>query len=480
MHPYLEELYSRNKQDEREKKNEESPYSPEAMGINENSEKPRSLNPLSPYTDQLEEARKLDTASQEESQLAGEAEKLQATPEDASASMWAGLADIGTQTASNYAKASGVQTSGKPFNEATETVKQKLTLKENLRKNLLDKVQAKKAEREAKKKSLYEQIGMGMKIAGEGREIAQEGRVSSDYAAKQARQSPGTPEAQARADFYKKAYKIDLDPSALSADDMDKLAPGMVKGDLDVSVQEVIEDGKLVKKVVAVDRRTGKVVRTTGIGEGAQKLMKGQEPALSEEVNSINSLTQDAGLDPVKYPPLPEGASREAVDARRRILTAYQASSAKPAELEKLQQGEETLRLFDKIAAMKSEVDTGPLAAGRHAVASWAGMADPKVAAFRRDVLSQVNSYIKQITGAQVTEGEADRLMATMPTMEDQDDVFMAKLQAARDQVSRYQSRYKDQLRKVGRGVGYTSGADRASAQPGKTRKSIGSAADLP
>lgn len=195
MHPYLEELYSRNKQNERETKNEESPYSPEAMGINENNEKPRSLNPLSPYTDQLEEARKLDTASQEESQLAGEAEKLQATPEDASASMWAGLADIGAQTASNYAKASGVQVSGKPFNEATETVKQKLTLKENLRKNLLDKVQAKKAEREAKKKSLYEQIGMGMKIEEDSRSRTEFGQKQEDRARLD---RPLTPEEKAR------------------------------------------------------------------------------------------------------------------------------------------------------------------------------------------------------------------------------------------------------------------------------------------
>lgn len=266
MHPYLEELYSRNKQNERETKNEESPYSPEAMGINENNEKPRSLNPLSPYADQLEEARKLDTASQEESQLAGEAEKLQATPEDASASMWAGLADIGAQTASNYAKASGVQVSGKPFNEATETVKQKLTLKENLRKNLLDKVQAKKAEREAQKKALYQQIGTGMEIAGEGRRVSEFETKQKEIARQE---EPLTPQQQ---QMYRSLA-----------------AQRGVKIDLSAAKQRDVSD---------IEKAIGLGVKPESAGASAKGL---DQPLTNDQVDLINAERQKRGAKPIPY-----------------------------------------------------------------------------------------------------------------------------------------------------------------------------------
>jgi hypothetical protein len=210
MHPYLESLYSRAKQDEREKKIEDEPFHNSVTGVNDAGVSPRSLNPITPYADQLEESRKQDVATEEETRLSSEAEALQATPEDATASMWAGLTDIGAQTASNYAKASGVQVSGKPFNEASEMVKQKMALRDNLRKNLLDKVQSKKAEREAKKKSLYEQIGMGMKLEDVGRERTEFAQKQED----RARLDEMIPEGKMQ--LYKDVAarrKVKLDPS---------------------------------------------------------------------------------------------------------------------------------------------------------------------------------------------------------------------------------------------------------------------------
>jgi len=92
----------------------------------------------------------------------------------------------------------------------------------------------------------------------------------------------------------------------------------------------------------------------------------------------------------------------------------------------------DTLRLI--VNAYQDE-KVGPIA-GRYAtLQEWAGTNTPEAARFMSLVRSYQNSMIKAITGAQMSEPEAVRLLGQMPTFKDNPAAFVSKLQAAAEQA---------------------------------------------
>jgi hypothetical protein len=147
---------------------------------------------------------------------------------------------------------------------------------------------------------MYEKIGLERGLSAEERAQQDQIQQQEKYTTEKGRNTAGTPEAQARADFYKKAYKLDLDPSLLSASDMDKLAPGLASGNLEISTQDVVQNGQLIKKVVAVDKKTGKVVKTTDIGGGTPKGVTGKNiPVPLDVIKQVNADRTKIGLQSV-------------------------------------------------------------------------------------------------------------------------------------------------------------------------------------
>ena len=63
--------------------------------------------------------------------------------------------------------------------------------------------------------------------------------------------------------------------------------------------------------------------------------------------------------------------------------------------------------------------------------------------AFKSDTLTNLNSYIKDITGAAMTESEAKRIIGTMPNMEDDPAAFEAKLGQVRKNSALAVARYR-------------------------------------
>ncbi len=80
----------------------------------------------------------------------------------------------------------------------------------------------------------------------------------------------------------------------------------------------------------------------------------------------------------------------------------------------------------------KKSVDTGPVAGRVGVLKSTLGVGDPKVTAFRSEVGSQLGDYIKAMSGAAASDKERAFLEQNVPTVNDSDEEFDAKLDRVR------------------------------------------------
>ena len=83
------------------------------------------------------------------------------------------------------------------------------------------------------------------------------------------------------------------------------------------------------------------------------------------------------------------------------------------------------------------------------------GVADRAV--FFQKTFDSVNRAIRDMTGAQMSESEADRLMRGMPNQDDSPTEFVAKISAVIEEIELYASKYKETLRE---GIPLGTGAD--------------------
>ena len=72
-------------------------------------------------------------------------------------------------------------------------------------------------------------------------------------------------------------------------------------------------------------------------------------------------------------------------------------------------------------------------------------------ATFFQKTFDTVNRAIRDMTGAQMSEGEADRLMRGMPNSDDSPTEFMAKMQTTIGQMKSYDRIYRETM---GQGIG--------------------------
>ena len=103
----------------------------------------------------------------------------------------------------------------------------------------------------------------------------------------------------------------------------------------------------------------------------------------------------------------------------------------KPKEVEAWEAGKNMIAelqdIGTKVDQMKGSL--GPLDSRMDYVAGVFGLSSPDVAEFRMQVTAQLNAYIKAMTGAQMSEKEARRLMTGMPSLKDTHEVFRRKLE---------------------------------------------------
>lgn len=78
---------------------------------------------------------------------------------------------------------------------------------------------------------------------------------------------------------------------------------------------------------------------------------------------------------------------------------------------------------------------TGPIAGRYKTMEAWIGSNDPDAARFMSYVQTFQNYLIKAITGAQMSEPEAKRILGQMPQFKDNPAAFIAKLQASAENI---------------------------------------------
>lgn len=97
-----------------------------------------------------------------------------------------------------------------------------------------------------------------------------------------------------------------------------------------------------------------------------------------------------------------------------------------------------------KLARDKGQIETGPIAALRNSVAQSLGIDTPEVTSFRANVGEQLATYIKNISGATVSESERADLLKNVPTMSDNGTAFVAKLDRV---IGMLESKRRNQIR---------------------------------
>jgi hypothetical protein len=91
----------------------------------------------------------------------------------------------------------------------------------------------------------------------------------------------------------------------------------------------------------------------------------------------------------------------------------------------------------------------GPITGRGIALGGSLGILGPKAARFTSQLSNYQNAMIKAITGAQMSEPEAKRLMTQMPSLKDLPEAFAAKLQVAEDNLDAAIATKLDSLEKA-------------------------------
>lgn len=125
--------------------------------------------------------------------------------------------------------------------------------------------------------------------------------------------------------------------------------------------------------------------------------------------------------------------------------------------------------LIDKTRLAKSTVDTGPVESAKQSALAVIGQNDPKFAAFKANTVDQISDYIKNKSGAGVSDQERAFLLEAVPNVSDNNDVFKAKLDALQDRLANVRSTFITGV-KTQQGKVVNEPARQPAAAPAKPR----------
>ena len=109
-------------------------------------------------------------------------------------------------------------------------------------------------------------------------------------------------------------------------------------------------------------------------------------------------------------------------------LSKEKAAQLSDNQVTSFKQLDSVLQQVDRLAQLKSKVKTGIVEGRVQNVAAAFGMASEDFVKLRSQTSDSLAKYVQSISGAQVSEAEAQRLGAIIPTINDDDNVFVYKL----------------------------------------------------
>jgi hypothetical protein len=117
--------------------------------------------------------------------------------------------------------------------------------------------------------------------------------------------------------------------------------------------------------------------------------------------------------------------------------TADTKANPKPPEGARKDMAElnSTMNLIDDVQKKKGEIDTGLVSKWGNQLGQWMGIDDPKKSAFRAEVSGLRDDMLHALSGAAISPSEMGRLMEGLPSFEDNDSAFVAKLTAMRARI---------------------------------------------
>jgi hypothetical protein len=174
------------------------------------------------------------------------------------------------------------------------------------------------------------------------------------------------------------------------------------------------------------------------VGEGTEKLTPTlialEEAQKKDPVESVRSATA-AEKESLGF----NKADRLVVKVKDGVVTGI-ADKPTFGEREKAADRSATLKQADKILLGVREIGSGPIA-GRIAKATAALNMNPKAAAFNVTIEEFKKSAIKALRGAQVGPLEEASFNALLPTITDNEDVIIAKVNTMKEKLQEIDSR---------------------------------------
>ena len=174
------------------------------------------------------------------------------------------------------------------------------------------------------------------------------------------------------------------------------------------------------------------------VGEGTEKLTPTlialEEAQKKDSVESVRSATA-AEKESLGF----NKADRLVVKVKDGVVTGI-ADKPTFGEREKAADRSATLKQADKILLGVREIGSGPVA-GRIAKATAALNMNPKAAAFNVTIEEFKKSAIKALRGAQVGPLEEASFNALLPTITDNEDVIIAKVNTMKEKLQEIDSR---------------------------------------
>lgn len=132
------------------------------------------------------------------------------------------------------------------------------------------------------------------------------------------------------------------------------------------------------------------------------------------------------------------------------------------------------LGFLDSIEKDKENIDTGKISSAVSSAREFFGQGDPEVVNFKAKVGQNLVDYIKSISGAAVTNEERSALTKLVPNISQNDQEFMASLQALKEKLLNYRQIEANALRSSGKIVSedalkVSPWIRESSGQPGST-----------
>ena len=261
------------------------------------------------------------------------------------------------------------------------------------------------------------------------------------------------PYEAAREKLDSKVAQFDKDKAAAYGDLFQKEKLGEMKSKQEIEAREndpMSQESKVAKEAAKRMGYQGDLESLTA------SQFKRFSPAF-EKIYSIeqNKLARQDTLAARAQERQMASAAKEMAKEEQKVAKAVEKSRLTDTQGKEIGDLDAALSMVDYVKTSKEQsgIDTGPVSSRMNAVAQTLGIDDPEKTKFKATVQDQLAQYIKSMSGATVSPSERASLLETMPTMNDNDSAFNAKLESLKQRIGNLRENKIQTYQKLGKDV---------------------------